>query len=159
VGYVTAPATLAPLVAKAHQNLTFTTAPNLQRAVAVGLARDDAYFANLGVALQAKRDRLATGLAGLGLTVLPTHGSYFITTDFTPLGFTGDDVAFCRHITEHAGVTAIPVTAFYDAPDPPRHYARLAFCKRDEVLDEAVARLRRHFAARAVEPRALTDAG
>jgi N-succinyldiaminopimelate aminotransferase len=146
IGYVTAPATLAPLVAKAHQNLTFTTPPNLQRAVAVGLAKDDAYFANLGIALQAKRDRLAAGLAALGLTVLPTHGSYFITTDFTPLGFTGDDVAFCRHITEHAGVTAIPVTAFYDQPDAPQHYARFAFCKRDEVLDEAVTRLRRHFA-------------
>ena len=84
----------------------------------------------------------------VGLSVLPTQGTYFITTDFSSLGFNGDDVAFCRHITEEAGVTAIPVTAFYDAPDPPRHYARFAFCKREEVLDEAVARLRRHFAAR-----------
>ena len=49
------------------------------------------------------------------------------------------------------GVTAIPVSAFYDAPDAPSHYARFAFCKRDEVLDEAVARLRAHFG-----PRALT---
>jgi aspartate/methionine/tyrosine aminotransferase len=154
VGYVTAAAALATMVAKAHQNLTFTTAPNLQRAVALGLAKDDAYFAGLGPALEAKRDRLAAGLADLGLGVLPTHGSYFITTDFSPLGFNGDDVAFCRHITEQAGVTAIPVTAFYDAPAPPRHYARFAFCKRDGVLDEAVARLKRHFAARA-----LTAAG
>ena len=150
VGYVTAPAALATVVAKAHQNLTFTTAPNLQRAVAVGLAKDDAYFANIGAALQAKRDRLGAGLASLGLTVLPAHGSYFITTDFAPLGFAGDDVAFCRHITEAAGVTAIPVTAFYDQPDAPRHYARFAFCKRDEVLDGAVARLRKHFVARAL---------
>jgi N-succinyldiaminopimelate aminotransferase len=151
VGYVTAPAALAANVAKAHQNLTFTTAPNLQRAVAVGLAKDDAYFASLAGALQAKRDRLAAGLASLGLTVLPAKGSYFITTDFRPLGFNGDDVAFSRHITEHAKVTAIPVSAFYDAPGAPNHYARFAFCKRDEVLDEAVARLRAHFGARAVE--------
>ena len=66
VGYVTAPAAVATNVAKAHQNLTFTTAPNLQRAVAVGLAKDDAYFASLSGALQAKRDRLAAGLASLG---------------------------------------------------------------------------------------------
>lgn len=145
VGYVTAPASLAPLVAKAHQNLTFTTPPNLQRAVAVGLAKDDAYFASLGPALAAKRDRLGAGLAAIGFGVLPVHGSYFITTDFSPLGFDGDDVAFCRHITEAAGVTAIPVTAFYDGPDPPAHYARFAFCKQDAVLDEAVARLSRHF--------------
>jgi aspartate/methionine/tyrosine aminotransferase len=145
VGYVTAPASLAPLVAKAHQNLTFTTPPNLQRAVAVGLAKDDAYFASLGPALAAKRDRLGAGLAAIGFGVLPVHGSYFITTDFAPLGFDGDDVAFCRHITEAAGVTAIPVTAFYDGPDPPTHYARFAFCKQEAVLDEAVARLQRHF--------------
>ena len=109
------------------------------------LAKDDAYFASLGPALAAKRDRLGAGLAAIGFRVLPVHGSYFITTDFSPLGFNGDDVAFCRHITEAAGVTAIPVTAFYDGPDPPAHYARFAFCKQDAVLDEAVARLQRHF--------------
>jgi len=88
VGYVTASAAIATNVAKAHQNLTFTTAPNLQRAVAVGLAKDDAYFASLSSTLQAKCDRLAAGLASLGLTVLPTRGSYFISTDFRPLGST-----------------------------------------------------------------------
>jgi aspartate/methionine/tyrosine aminotransferase len=147
VGYVTAPPALAAVVAKAHQNLTFTTPPNLQRAVAVGLAKDDAYFAGLGAALGARRDRLAAGLAGLGLEVLPTHGTYFLTVNVAPLGFQGDDVAFCRHITEAARVTAIPVSAFYET-DPPRHYARFAFCKRPEVLDEAVARLASYFGAR-----------
>jgi N-succinyldiaminopimelate aminotransferase len=145
VGYVTSCPALASNVAKAHQNLTFTTAPNLQRAVAIGLSKDDAYFASLSRDLEARRDRLADGLAALGLKVLPADGSYFITTDFRPLGFNGDDVAFCRHITEHAGVTAIPVSAFYDAPNAPDHYARFAFCKRLDVLDEAVARLKRHF--------------
>ena len=146
VGYVTAPAPLASVVAKAHQNLTFTTPPNLQRAVAVGLAKDDAYFAALASDLQAKRDRLAAGLAAAGFGVLPTMGSYFITADFAPLGFAGDDLAFCRHITEAAGVTAIPVSAFHEG-DAPRHYARFAFCKQDSVLDEAVSRLQRHFGA------------
>lgn len=144
VGYITADASLAGQVARAHQNLTFTTAPNLQRAVAVGLAKDDAYFTALAHDLQAKRDLLSAGLAGLGFSVLPTQGSYFVSTDFSPLGFKGDDVAFCRHITEHARVCAIPVSAFYDAESPadtPRHYARFAFCKKDEVLRDAVERL------------------
>ncbi len=149
VGYVTAAPNLTPLVQKAHQNLTFTTAPNLQRAVAVGLEKDDAYFASLASTLQDRRDQLAAGLTEIGLRVLPTQGTYFITTDFAPLaarvGFNGDDVAFCRHITEKAGVTAIPVTAFYDGPDAPRHYARFAFCKRPEVLEEAIRRLKAHF--------------
>lgn len=142
VGYVTAPAALAAVVAKAHQNLTFTTAPNLQRAVAVGLAKDDAYFAGLASGLAAKRDLLSAGLARLGFAVLPAMGSYFVTADFSPLGFAGDDVAFCRHITEVAGVTAIPVSAFYET-QAPTHYARFAFCKREAVLEEAVGRLGR----------------
>ena len=145
VGYITADAPLALLATRAHQNLTFTTPPNLQRAIAVGLAKDDAYFAGLASALQDKRDRLAAGLSALGMKMLPSHGSYFVTGDFTPLGFQGDDVAFCRHITEEAGVTAIPVSAFYEH-DAPTHYARFAFCKQDALLDEAVARLTRHFA-------------
>ena len=156
IGYVTAPLGLAPVVAKAHQNLTFTSAPNLQRAVALGLAKDDAYFHGLAESLQAKRDRLAAGLHALGMRVLPTHGSYFVTADFRPLGFNGDDVEFCRHITTEAGVTAVPVTAFYDGPEPPRHYARFAFCKQDHVLDEAVARLRTHFLDRRLAQPRLT---
>jgi len=148
VGYITCDRSLAPNVAKAHQNLTFTTAPNLQRAVAVGLAKDDSYFAELAADLQAKRDRLAAGLAALGFGVLTSQGSYFVTADFTPLGFAGDDVAFCRHITETAKVTAIPVSAFYAEADAPRHFVRFAFCKRMEVLDEALERLAAWKAAR-----------
>jgi N-succinyldiaminopimelate aminotransferase len=149
IGYVTAPAPLALVIARAHQNLTFTTPPNLQRAVAVGLAKDAKYFAGLAWDLQAKRDRLGSGLTALGFDVLESRGSYFITADFAPLGFAGDDVAFCRFITETAGVTAIPVSAFYESDAPgqpisepvPRHYARFAFCKQDHVLDEALTRL------------------
>jgi aspartate/methionine/tyrosine aminotransferase len=132
------------IVAKAHQNLTFTTPPNLQRAVAIGLAKEDAYFEELGANLAARRDRITEGLTRIGFTVLPAQGSYFVTADFTPLGFTGDDVAFCRHITEQAKVTAIPVSAFYDGAAP-GHYARFAFCKKFEVIDEAVSRLEAHF--------------
>jgi aspartate/methionine/tyrosine aminotransferase len=154
VGYVTAPAPLATTIAKAHQLLTFTTPPNLQRAVAVGLAQPDAYFDGLSRDLAAKRDRLAAGLARLGFAVLETRGSYFVTADFAPLGFGLDDVAFCRHITEHARVAAIPVSAFYDGADAPRHFARFAFCKQDAVLDEALARLGAWLAQRRAGARA-----
>ncbi len=149
VGYITCDASLSGNVGRAHQNLTFTTPPNLQRAVAVGLAKEDAYFGALAGDLQTKRDLLSAGLAELGFKVLPTQGSYFVSADFSGLGlrgeFAGDDAAFCRHITEHARVAAIPVSAFYDlegGADIPRHYARFAFCKREEVLGEALGRLR-----------------
>lgn len=144
VGYVTAPPPLLAAAAKAHQFITFTTPPALQAAVASGLAKDDGYFAALSRDLQAKRDRLGDGLAEIGFGLLATEGTYFLTADVRPLGFNGDDEAFCRHITIEAGVTAVPVGAFYrDAP--PRSFVRFCFCKSDAVLDEAVLRLRRHF--------------
>ncbi|MBB3899552.1 aminotransferase [Roseococcus suduntuyensis] len=148
VGYVTCDAALQPNVAKAHQNLTFTTPPNLQRAVAVGLAKDDAYFDGLSGELAERRDLLTRGLQALGFETLPVMGSYFVTADIRSIGFTGDDVAFCRAITEEAKVTAIPVTAFYAGPNPPSHYARFAFCKNAAVLEEALARLGAWVAAR-----------
>ena len=140
VGYVSGPPALISLVAKAHQNLTFTTAPNLQRAVALGLAKPDDYFAALADGLQSGRDLLETGLQRLGFSTLPAQGSYFITADFTALGYAGDDVAFARTITAEAGVAAIPVSAFY-ADAGPRSYVRFAFCKQPAVLTEALRRL------------------
>ena len=147
IGYISAPRSLASVAIKAHQNLTFTTPPNLQRAAAVGLMKDDSYFDGLAAGLQAKRDLLGAGLARIGFEVMPAQGTYFITADFRPLGFNGTDADFCRHITEHAKVTAIPVTAFYEG-DAPTHFVRFAFCKQDAVLIEALARLERLFGTR-----------
>jgi aspartate/methionine/tyrosine aminotransferase len=90
---------------------------------------------------------LDIGLRRLGFLTLPANGSYFITADFAPLGFTGNDIAFCRAITEHAHVAAIPVSAFY-ATSAPTHYARFAFCKQPAILHEAIARLESWIARR-----------
>lgn len=145
VGYVTAPAPLASVVAKAHQNLVFATAPNLQRAVAFGLKKDAQYFRDLAGDMARKRDILSAGLRGVGLDVLPCDGSYFVMADITPLVNGLDDVAFARLLTEEAGVTTIPASAFYDPTNgtPPRHLVRFAFCKQDTVLQDAVARIER----------------
>ncbi|MEZ5841496.1 MAG: aminotransferase [Hyphomicrobiales bacterium] len=139
IGYITAaPELLAP-VAKAHQFMTFTTTPNLQKAVAMGLAKGDDYYAALSGDLEKKRDRLANGLRGIGIDVAHCAGTYFITADIGNLGL-GDDVEACRRLTVEAGVTAVPVSAFYEN-DPPKNFVRFCFSKRDEILDEAVARL------------------
>jgi aspartate/methionine/tyrosine aminotransferase len=145
VGYVSGPNSLTELVAKAHQNLTFCTAPNLQRAVAFGLAKPDEYFLTLAADLRDKRDLLADGLSRLGFGVLPADGSYFLTTDIAGFAYPGDDAAFCRELTEQARVAAIPVSAFY-AGKPPTNYVRFAFCKQERVLREALSRLE-HFLA------------
>ncbi len=140
VGYTIASPALTERLAKAHQFLTFTTPPNLQAAVAFGLAKPDAYFADFVADMQARRDRLAQGLARIGFDVQPAAGTYFLTVDIRSVGFNGDDVAFCRQITVDAGVTAIPISAFY-ATEPARHYARFCFAKAEATLDAALDRL------------------
>ena len=146
VGYVTAaPDVLAPVI-KAHQFLVFTTPPNLQAAVAHGLAKEDGYFAGLAAEMQGKRDRLSAGLAAAGFAVLPCQGTYFVNIDLGEAGsgggLGGDDVAFCRHITETVGVAAIPVSAFYQE-QALTNVVRFCFSKQDTVLDAAVERLGR----------------
>ena len=144
VGYITAPPHLLTPIARAHQFLTFTTPPNLQAAVAYGLDKSDCYFNSLSYDLQILRDYLGGGLTELGFEVLPCDGTYFITTDFRPLGFNGDDVEFCRHITTEAGVAAVPVSAFYQSGEI-KHFARFCFCKEEASLTKALDRLTAHF--------------
>jgi aspartate/methionine/tyrosine aminotransferase len=146
VGYVTAAPELMKPIARTHQFMTFTTPPNLQWGAATGLRLADDYFGGLSSEMQRKRDRLASALDEIGFEVLPASGTYFVTTDFRPLGFNGIDEDFCRHITVEAGVTAVPVSAFYDAPQrAPRHFARFCFSKHDQTLDAAAERLRKYF--------------
>ncbi|SOD88949.1 aminotransferase [Caenispirillum bisanense] len=144
VGYVTAPAHLMQAIAKTHQFITFTTPTALQTAVAAGLGFGDDYFDGLAADMQARRDRLAEGLRSVGFDVLAAPGTYFITTDVRPLGWTGGDADFCLRLTTEAGVAAVPVSAFY-AGDAPSHYVRFCFAKNDAALDEAVSRMRRFF--------------
>jgi aspartate/methionine/tyrosine aminotransferase len=141
VGYVTAAPDLIDPIVKAHQFTTFTTPPDLQKAVAFGLGKEEGYFTGLAGDLQAKRDRLAHACAALGPDVIPCQGTYFLTVDMRPLGLDGDDAALARRMTVEAGVTAVPVSAFY-VSDAPKSFLRLCFSKRDEVLDEAVERMR-----------------
>ncbi|MEV6601213.1 pyridoxal phosphate-dependent aminotransferase [Actinoplanes sp. NPDC051346] len=141
VGWATGPAALVSAVLRVKQFLTFVNAGPLQPAVAVALALPDAYFTAFRDGLQARRDRLIAGLTDAGFGVLPPAGTYFVTADITPLGGS-DGVDFCRALPERCGVVAVPTQVFYDHQDQGRHLIRFAFCKREEVIDEAARRLR-----------------
>lgn len=145
VGYVTGPADLLRAVSKAHQFLVFTTAPNLQRAVAFGLGQEDSYFDGLNRSMRDKRDRLANALAGIpGFAPVVCEGTYFLFVDIAGTGYDGSDIDFCTRVTREAGVTALPVSPFY-RDDGPQSFIRFCFAKQDSVLDEAAARLAAHF--------------
>jgi len=142
VGWVSGPSGLVSAVMRVKQFLTFVNGAPFQPAVAVALGLSDEYFEGFRVELQSKRDALAAGLADAGFTVLPPEGTYFVTADITPLGGT-DGVEFCLALPERCGVVAVPTQVFYDDVEAGRRLIRFAFCKRPEVLTEAVRRLRR----------------
>jgi N-succinyldiaminopimelate aminotransferase len=140
VGWATGPADLVRAVLTAKQFLTFVSGAPFQPAVAVGLRLPYTYFDELGATLRGKRDRLCAGLREVGFDVVVPQGTYFVTADVRPLGW-ADGLEFCRELPHKTGVVAIPHQVFYDDVEAGRPLVRFAFCKRDEVLDEALTRL------------------
>jgi N-succinyldiaminopimelate aminotransferase len=140
VGWVTGTPEIVNAVRTTKQFLTFVTSGPFQYAVADALALPDAYFATLASDLKNKRDFLAEGLASIGFEVYQPDGTYFITTDIAPLG-EQDGIEFCLNLPERAGVVAIPTAVFYDDKEAGRTQVRFAFCKRPEILEEALSRL------------------
>jgi N-succinyldiaminopimelate aminotransferase len=145
IGWICAPAELVTAVRTAKQFLTYVNGGPFQPAIAAGLRLPDAYFTGIAAALEAKRDLLVAGLVDAGLPVISPEATYFATVDVRPVQPDGDGWAFCRSLPERAGVVAVPSVVFYDPADAHlgRHLVRFAFCKRNEVLTEAVERLRR----------------
>ncbi|MGW4109464.1 pyridoxal phosphate-dependent aminotransferase [Actinosynnema sp. NPDC004786] len=142
IGWACGPAELVGAVRAAKQFLTFVGGAPFQPAVAHALRHELGWVEDLRTSLQDKRSRLADGLTDAGFAVRPSEGTYFITADVRPLGFT-DGAQLCRELPGRIGVAGVPVQVFTDHPDRWRHLVRFAFCKRDEVLDEAIGRLRK----------------
>ena len=140
VGYITASANLLAPISKAHQFVTFTTPPNLQVAVSFGLEKEQSYFDTLKLEMQTKRDRIIAGLNGMGVPTLPCEGTYFVTCDFTKFNLGNNDTEIAERLTREAGVASVPISAFY-VNDIPMSCIRFCFCKRDEIIDEALSKL------------------
>ncbi|HEY2833714.1 MAG TPA: pyridoxal phosphate-dependent aminotransferase [Sporichthyaceae bacterium] len=140
IGWACAPPDLLAAVRGAKQFLTYVSGAPFQPAIAEALALPDSYFTRLREGLRERRDQLAAGLAELGLGVFVPAGTYFLTTDVRPLGYS-DGIAFCRDLPGRAGVVAIPTGVFYDDKAAGAPLVRWAFCKRAEVLAAAIERL------------------
>jgi N-succinyldiaminopimelate aminotransferase len=138
VGWIVADPALAALAAKAHQFLTFATAPNLQWAVSYGLNEGDCWIQPMKARFERARDRMTDQLRGAGFAVLPADATYFLCVDLAASGVAMDDMAFADLAVERARVAVIPLSVFSER-DPPRHLVRLCFGKKDETIDAGVA--------------------
>lgn len=142
IGWLAASADLATLAARAHQFLTFASAPNLQAAVAIGLNEGDAWLQPMRDRFARARDRMTAGLEAAGFAVLPSASTYFLCVDLAASGIGLDDESFAAQAVEQAGVAVVPLSPFATS-DPPRTMIRLCFAKKDETIDAGVEALAR----------------
>ena len=142
IGWACAQPALLETVRTAKQFLTFVNGAPFQYAIVTALNSSNKYYEEFVSDMEQKRDCLVQGLSSAGFRVFPPAGTYFVTADIRPLGAT-DGMAFCRALPQRCGVVAVPNAVFYDNKDEGRHLVRFAFCKRIEVLEEAVDRLSR----------------
>lgn len=140
IGWIAGPADLVAAVRTVKQFLTYVNGAPFQPAVAAGLGLGDEYFTGFTADMRSKRDLLCEGLSAAGFEVLVPQGTYFATVDIRSVG-EDDGRAFCLALPERCGVVAVPNVVFYDDVDAGRALVRFAFCKRVEVLEEAVRRL------------------
>lgn len=134
IGWMVAPQELADVAARAHQFLTFCSAPNLQAAVAFGLDAGDAWLDPMRTRFARARERMTEGLRCLGYKVLDAQSTYFLCVDLAASGIALDDEVFAKLAVEQAGVAVVPLSAFAEQ-NPPTHLVRLCFGKKDETID------------------------
>ncbi len=140
IGWVTGTPELVAAVRTTKQFLTFVSGGPFQYAIAQALALPDEYYRSIAAGLAGRRDLMCDGLAAAGFDVYRPDGTYFIMTDIRPFGEVSG-LEFCRKLPYAAGVVAIPSVVFYDSADAGQFQVRFAFCKKEEVLTEALARL------------------
>jgi aspartate/methionine/tyrosine aminotransferase len=141
IGWLAAPGTLADVIARAHQYLTFAAPPNLQAAVAVGLERPE-WLDPARAAFARAKARLTKGLEAAGYRLLPSEATYFQCVDLAASGVRLDDMAFAELAVEQAGIAVIPLSPFYEE-QAETSLVRLCFAKSDETIDRGVEAMAR----------------
>jgi len=142
VGWVLAAPDLTATIRKVHDFLTVGAAAPLQQAGVMALNSPDTYYEKLAAAYVARRDKMLGLLERAGFRCFRPAGAYYIMTDVTAFGF-ASDYDMVRHMIQHACVAAVPGSSFFADPRDGAHLVRFCFCKRDETLEEAGARLAR----------------
>ena len=143
VGTIISPPDVTGAIRKVHDFLTVGAAAPLQEAVAVGMETlGDDYYEGLARDYRRRRDVLCAGLLKAGFKCRPPQGAYYVMADFSGLSDLPDD-KFAAWLTIEHGVASVPGSSFYSRPELGRKYVRFAFCKTDDMLQQAVERLQR----------------
>ena len=143
IGTIISPPDVTDAIRKVHDFLTVGAPAPLQEALAVGmetLGRD--YYEGLARDYRRRREILCKGLLTAGFQCTPPQGAYYVMADFSGLSNLPDD-EFSKWLTAEHGVAAVPGSSFYSRAELGRKYVRFAFCKTEDMLEQAVERLQR----------------
>lgn len=138
-GYCVAPPALTTELRRVHQFVTFVGITPIQLGLAEFMREHPAHLRELPGFYQAKRDVFNAAMAGSRFGLVPSAGTYFQLADYSAVSDLPDR-EFVTWLTKEVGVAAIPVSVFYATP-PDVRYVRFCFCKNDETLRAAAARL------------------
>jgi aminotransferase len=143
IGTIVAPPDVSDAIRKVHDFLTVGAPAPLQEAVAVGIETlGDDYYEGLARGYRKRRDIMCDGLVKAGFKCHPPQGAYYVMADFSDLSNLPDD-EFAKWLTAEHGVAPVPGSSFYSRAELGRRQVRFAFCKTNEMLQEAVQRLQR----------------
>lgn len=134
LGFCLAPADFTAEFRKIHQFLVFSVVTPFQFAVAEYLSEPEHYL-SLSAFYERKRDLFNEAIAGIGLVLKPSEGSFFQNVSYARLSGESDAELAVR-LTKEAGVASIPVSAFY-ARDTDFKTLRFCFAKNDDTLLKA----------------------
>ncbi|GAA2151791.1 MULTISPECIES: aminotransferase class I/II-fold pyridoxal phosphate-dependent enzyme [Glycomyces] len=140
IGWATGPAELVARVKDVKQWLSFASGTPFQYGITEALASGDGFYREYAAGYQERRDVMVAGLAAIGFDVHEPEGTYFVTAGIAPFGHE-DGLRFCLELPERCGVVAVPTQVFY-LDQAPRAEVRFAFCKRLDVIEEGLKRLR-----------------
>ncbi|KAK9765887.1 arylformamidase [Basidiobolus ranarum] len=159
VGWVIGPEKLVSPALATHTRIVFCVSSPMQEGIASAFeqAETNEFFDQQREDYINRRNKLTSAFDAVNLPYTIPQGSYFLLVNAERLlKKIPDDYPFPEHITARGknyelcyfftreiGVSCIPPTEFYCEED--RHlaenYVRFAFCKTDDILDEAAKRL------------------
>lgn len=138
-GYCVAPPALMVEFKRVHQFVAFVTATPLQYALADFMTHHPEHLDQLPAFYQRKRDLFLAAMAGSRFRLTPSAGTFFQLAEYSAVSSL-DDMRMVEWLTKEIGVAAIPMSVFYQSP-PAQRYVRFCFCKEDDTLRAAAAKL------------------
>jgi aminotransferase len=139
IGWVVADEDLSNAIRKIHDYLTIGAPTPLQEALVTALNFPIGYYKGLVETYDKKRKVMMRALDECRIRFHRPEGAYYILAE-APEKFS-DGEEFTRFLLENAGIAVLPAVALYQDRKMGSRKIRLAFCKKDDTLQEVERRL------------------